>query len=91
MALLNVSNEWLDTNNKDSFMLMRNGDDDFDLYLPPFAKFKETEKLLDVITTEHEICRVVLSRRSTRSTLEVAYVLRIRRGYGSVVVFMHTS
>ncbi|KAI7294214.1 hypothetical protein KC343_g133 [Hortaea werneckii] len=82
MALLNVSSDWLDADGPGSYMLLRNGDD-FDLHLHPAIdsdSFYKTEKLLDVITPEGHICRVVLSRKNFYSNLEVAYVLKIDRG-----------
>lgn len=54
------------------------------------AKFKETGKLLTVITTEDGICKVAVSKRSTRFTLAVVCILRIHRGYELVMFFVHT-
>ncbi|KAI7202659.1 hypothetical protein KC316_g525 [Hortaea werneckii] len=79
MALLNISNDWLDADSTDSYMLLQNGDD-FDLHLPPLVEFQETRKLLDVITTEGDLCRVLLSKKTFYSNLEVAYVLKTDRG-----------
>lgn len=88
MALLNISDDWLDADSKDSYTLLQNGDD-FDLHLPPLAeKFQKTEKMLDVITTEGDLCRVLLSQKTFYSNLEVAYVLKTDRGYDSATFFL---
>lgn len=82
MALLNISSDWLDADSRASYMLLRNGDD-FDLHLHPLVEpdyFYKTEKLLDVITPEGHICRVVLSKKTFYSNVEVVYVLKTDRG-----------
>lgn len=86
MALLNISNDWLDADSRDSYMLLQNGDD-FDLHLPPLGEPK-TEKLLDVITTEGEHCRVLLIQKTYNSNVEVAYVLKTDRGYELTKFFL---
>lgn len=68
-------------------MLLQNGDD-FDLLLPLLVGFEEAETLLDEITVEGDICRVVLRKKTPfRSNVEVVYVLNTNRGYALAVLF----
>ncbi|KAI7511023.1 hypothetical protein KC347_g3808 [Hortaea werneckii] len=67
-------------------MLLQNGDD-FDLLLPFLVGFEEAETLLDEITVEGDICRVVLRKTTPfRSNVEVVYVLNTNRGSSNILM-----